>query len=197
VAFTEPKTWDALEVVTAAGFNTYIKNNLIDLDSRFKTGTTVTADRTTLSTTGGAEEVLHTYTIAANTLNTNQDTLHLAAYGSGDSSTNARTIRVRLGTTGSPLTGTICASVNSNVQFVDDWFIEVFISRIASNSQGIMGKGFIVNGGTNSPTTARDFMTLATASLTDSSAMALVITGDGVIAGEVQYRQSYLQTLKA
>lgn len=197
MAWTVPRTWVAKEVVTAALLNTHVKDNLIDLDTRAPVYGDVAGEDGT-ATSGTAEEVMATFTIPANTLDANGATIHLAAWGTMTENANNKTARLRWGTTGSPLSGTICATMSSGTGNLHlGWVLEAYISRIASNSQGIMGMGDAHSATLFGDSDARHEMTLATASLTDSNALAFVVTCDSVVTGDMTFGHAALSVFTA
>jgi hypothetical protein len=177
--------------VTAAILNTELRDNMSDLNSRGRA--TVASNDTQFTVASGAEVVTVTHTIAANTLDTDGNTLNLIAAGTFAADSDSKVVRIRLGTTGSPLTGTIYGTITAANSNITEWWIQCFIGRIAANSQGGAGWAMAYH---STPTSALQEMTLATSSLTDSSAMSLVVTGDGINANDIVYERSVLRTIR-
>lgn len=192
MVWSTPKTWTDGEPVTAAALNTQIRDNLSDLNAR--SVTTVSADDVQFSVASGAEAVMVTHTIPANTLTINSDTLHLIAAGTFAANGNDKTVRIRLGTTGSPLTGVIVATIFASAVAVTQWWIEGHITRTALNVQSAFGFGKAFN--TTTPQNSLHETTVVDGALTESSAMALVVTGDGISASDIVYERSVLKTYK-
>lgn len=120
---------------------------------------------TTTSVGNGAdttEDTLQSFTIPANTLVNVGDTLRIIAGGVFAASTDNKTVRVKLGGTAiSSPTGITAGSIR--------WGVEAWVVKTGSNTQSYLSTGATVSG-----TQGTDTFTL---SLTDTSTIALTITG--------------------
>lgn len=146
-------------------------------------------DDTQDTSAGDPEEVLYTYTIPANTLAAAGDTVEITAVGTLAGDTDAKVVRLRLG----GLAGTIISTVSNNSASDLTWRVTAKVTRIASNSQRCVGEGLFYS----ATAATRHQQTVTTATATDSGTIDLVVTADGVNAGDIVYEAGWVEIKKA
>lgn len=144
-------------------------------------------DDTQDTSAGDPEEVLFSHTVPANTLDTNGKTVKLTAVGTLAADTDAKIVRVRWG----GLAGTIACTVSNNSASDVNWRVEVLVARIGSNSQRLTGVGHFFT----TTAASRSVLTITTATETDSGGVDLVVTADGVNAGDIVFEAAWVEYL--
>lgn len=155
---------------------------------QFKLGGIIDSDDTQFALASGAEAVMRTYTIPANTFNANGRTIVFKAWGTLAADTDNKIIRVRF----TNISGTIILQVSQNASAYVAFETELIITRIASNSQRVIGKGTFYTGlgGGASPSAT---LNVTTSTQTDTSAITVVLTGEGVNANDIVYEASVVE----
>jgi parallel beta-helix repeat protein len=133
------------------------------------------ADGAQVNTATTVETDLVNQSIAANTLTVNGETITLTAAGITANNANAKTLRVYFGTT-------TIGTFNLTISQISDWQIEVRIIRRGASAQ--RATVFFTQGGT---TKQSDFDFTDPAE-TETSAIALRVTGQGTTSNDVQRR---------
>jgi hypothetical protein len=118
-----------------------------------------------------SEKALVTYTVPANVLAVNGRSLRIVAHGSYVANANTKTVRVRW----NGLSGTIGGVIVTGGVGSTRWRVEALVSRIASNSQRLAWNHVALDTVNNVYATAD--VDYATAAVTDSGAIDLMVTG--------------------
>lgn len=88
-----------------------------------------------------AETVVDTFVIPANAWTTDGEALKLRAWGVAGGNTNAKTVRLRLGTSGTCLTGSILGAINFASASDAEWNAEWIVTREGVSSQSSFARG--------------------------------------------------------
>ena len=169
--------WLAEDVQVSAGGGT----------EQFKLGGIIETDDTQASA-AGTEVTLYSYSIPANTLNSNGRMVVFRAWGTLAADTDNKIIRVRFDS----IAGTIIIVVSQNAAAYTRFEVELRIIRIGSNSQRVIAKAHLMgaSNGTSSTQTAAE---VTTAAKTDSSAIPIVLTGEGINSNDIVYEASVVE----
>lgn len=125
---------------------------------------------TAATTTGTSEETIATYTLPANALRTNGQSLRIRAWGTTAATANNKTQKLLLGSATLVSTGAIAANAK-------DWFLEAIVVRDGAASQVCLG-----NGQANDAVVVCDY-TAPTQDLTTALAITVKATDATAAAG--------------
>lgn len=140
-----------------------------------KVGGTLNVNTTTVGNVGTGEDDLMSYSMPANTLNTNNETVEFKASGTIANSANAKRIRVKFGSATIFDTGAAGIPVSNSI----DWVITGKIIRTGATTQKCM-----VWMNTNNGTLA-SYADYSTATETLSGAVTLKLTGEATTDNDI------------
>lgn len=140
-----------------------------------KGGGTVSSNTTTVGNVGAGEDDLMSYSVPANMLGTDQDSIGFKASGTIANNANAKRIRVKFGSTTILDTGAAGIPVSSAI----DWVIEGKVIRTGSATQKCMVTMYTDN------STFASYADYSTASETLSGAVTLKLTGDATSDNDI------------
>ena len=139
--------------------------------------TCLESDTTQNATDDGTEETLWTYSLPANTLNENDDSLEILVAGTLAADLDSKTMDLTFGSTD---IGTITVSSQS---LVDAFRIDATLVRTGVGSQKAIA-GFIVQTGTGGPAV------YTTLTEDETGAITIALTGDGTNASDIVYEMA-------
>ena len=160
-------------------FSSIIINGLISLKAGNSAGTIAKAggcihtNTTTTGNIGTGEDTLFSYSVPANTLNTNKDTLVATASGTFATSVNNKRLRVKFGAT------TIFDSGALAITSAADWVLEIEIIRTGTTTQKCNVR---LNTSSSVLLATVDY---ATAAETLSGAVSLIVTGEATADNDI------------
>ena len=138
--------------------------------------TCLETDTTQNATDDGTEETLWTYSLPANTLDENDDSLEIMVAGTFAADTDTKTIDLKFGSTD-------IGTITSSSQSVRTFRLDATLVRTGVGSQKAVA-GFNVPSGTSEP------VTYATSTEDETGAITIALTGDGTNASDIVYEMA-------
>lgn len=137
-----------------------------------RVGGVIKTDTTTTGNVGAGDDTLQTYSVPANTLATNGDTLSGTCAGTFGANANNKRLRVKFGATTIFDSGSIAWNTG-------DWVLQFEIVRTGATTQKAFGKL------TTSNSSLYTFADYATAAETLSGAVTLLVTGEATTDNDI------------
>jgi hypothetical protein len=145
---------------------------------------------TAVTNAADAVETAFTYTVPASTLATNGDTIKVVAVGTLAADTDSKTVNLFWGGTG----GTLAASCTQNSNGLVYWKLEATITRIASNSQRIIGEANFYQTASHAADQQRFILT--TSAQTDTGTIDIAVQLDGTNAADIVFEAARVDVTK-